>query len=122
VDGDAEQHCQSPCVLSLPAGPRLLHIQLDGFRAEDRKVDVKPAGSELAVTLQQEFGVVEFQGSQGDTPIVFDGKQVAPQMPATVRVPVGKYEIRTMNEGKIVSRQDLEVTALSKSVVTVKKQ
>jgi len=77
---------------------------------------------ELAVTLQQEFGVVEFQGSQGDTPIVFDGKQVAPQMPATVRVPVGKYEIRTMNEGKIVSRQDLEVTALSKSVVTVKKQ
>jgi hypothetical protein len=122
VAGDAEQHCQSPCVLSLPAGPRLLHIQLDGFRAEDRKVDVKPAGSELAVTLQQEFGVVEFQGSQGATPIVFDGKQVAPQMPATVRVPVGKYEIRTMNEGKIVSRQELEVTALSKSVVTVKKQ
>ena len=122
VDGDAEQHCQSPCVLSLAAGPRLLHIRLDGFRTEDRKVDVKRTGGDLAVTLQQEFGVVEFQGSQGDTPIVFDGKQVAPQMPATVRVPVGKYEIRTMNEGKIVSRQDLEVTALSKSVVTVKKQ
>jgi hypothetical protein len=42
-------------------------------------------------------------------------------VPATVRVPVGKYEIRTMNEGKIVTRQELEVTALSKSVITVKK-
>jgi hypothetical protein len=54
-------------------------------------------------------------------PVVFDGKQVAPQVPATVRVPVGKYEIRTMQEGKIVSRQDVEVTPLSKSVITVKK-
>jgi hypothetical protein len=47
---------------------------------------------------------------------------VAPQVPATVRVPVGKYEIRTMQDGKIVSRQDVEVTALSKNVVTVQKQ
>jgi hypothetical protein len=121
VDGDAEQHCQSPCIMSLAAGLQMLHIHLDGFRTEDRKVDVKAAGGELAVALQQEFGVVEFQGSQGDVPVVFDGRQVAPQVPATVRVPVGKYEIRTMQEGKILNRQDVEVTALSKSVITVKK-
>jgi hypothetical protein len=99
----------------------MIHIQLEGFRTESRAVDVKAGGSELAVALQQEFGVVEFQGSQGDVPVVFDGKQVAPQVPATVRVPVGKYEIRTMQEGKILNRQDVEVTALSKSVITVKK-
>ena len=121
VDGDADQHCQSPCVLSLPPARKMIHIQLDGFRTESRVVDVKAGGSELAVALQQEFGVVEFQGSQGDVPVVFDGKQVAPQVPATVRVPVGKYEIRTMQEGKILNRQDVEVTALSKSVITVKK-
>jgi uncharacterized caspase-like protein len=121
VDGDPDQHCQSPCVLSLPAARKMIHLQLEGFRTEDRVVDVKAGGSELAVALQQEFGVVEFQGSQGDVPVVFDGKQVAPQVPATVRVPVGKYEIRTMQEGKILNRQDVEVTALSKSVITVKK-
>lgn len=121
VDGDPDQHCQSPCVMSLATGLRMLHIQLDGFRKEDRKVDVTAAGGELAVALQQEFGVVEFQGSQGDVPVVFDGKQVAPQVPATVRVPVGKYEIRTMQEGKILNRQEVEVTPLSKSVITVKK-
>jgi hypothetical protein len=121
VDGDADQHCQSPCVLSLPPARKMIHIQLEGFRAETRVVDVKAGGTELAVALQQEFGVVEFQGPQGDTPVVFDGKQVAPQVPATVRVPVGKYEIRTMQEGKVLNRQDVEVTALSKSVITVKK-
>jgi hypothetical protein len=121
VEGDAGQHCQSPCVLSLAPARQTIHIRMDGFRTENRTVDVKAAGGELAVALQQEFGVVEFQGSQGETPIVFDGKQVAPQVPATVRVPVGRYEIRTMQEGKIVNRQDVEVTALSKSVITVKK-
>jgi len=121
IDGDAEQHCQSPCVLSLAPAKQMIHVQLDGFRGENRAVDVKPGGSELAVVLEQEFGFVEFKGSQGETPIVYDGRQVAPQVPATVRVPVGKYEIRTMQDGKIVSRQDVEVTALSKNVVTVQK-
>jgi tetratricopeptide (TPR) repeat protein len=121
VDGDPDQHCQSPCVLSLAPARKMIHVQLEGFRTENRVVDVQAGGSELAVALQQEFGVVEFQGPQGDTPVVFDGKQVAPQVPATVRVPVGKYEIRTMQEGKVLNRQDVEVTALSKSVITVKK-
>jgi hypothetical protein len=121
IDGDAAQHCQSPCVLSLAPGKQAIHVQLDGFRAENRVLDVPPAGSELAVALEQEFGFVEFKGSPGDAPIVLDGKQVAPQVPATVRVPVGKYEIRAMQDGNILNRQDVEVTPLSKTVVTVKK-
>ena len=43
-------------------------------------------------------------------------------VPALVKVPVGKYEIRTMQDGKILSRQDVEVTSSNHSVVTVKKQ
>ena len=121
IDGDAGQHCQSPCVLSLAPGKQTIHVQLDGFRAENRALDVPPAGSDLAVALEQEFGFVEFKGSPGDAPIVLDGKQVAPQVPATVRVPVGKYEIRAMQDGNILNRQDVEVTPLSKTVVTVKK-
>ncbi|MCX6633409.1 MAG: caspase family protein [Candidatus Solibacter sp.] len=121
IDGDAEQHCQSPCLLTLAPAKQMVHIQLDGFRKENRQVDVKPGGAELAVVLEQEFGFVEFKGSQGETPIVYDGRQVAPQVPATVRVPVGKYEIRTMQDGKVLNRQDVEVTPLSKNVVTVKK-
>jgi hypothetical protein len=99
----------------------MIHIQMDGFRAENRPVEVKSPGSELAVTLEQEFGTVEFKGPDGDTAIVYGGKQLAHQVPATVRVPVGKYEIRTMQDGKILNREDVEVTPLSKNVVTVKK-
>jgi len=36
-------------------------------------------------------------------------------------VPVGKYEIRTVQDGNILSRQDVEVTAAGRSIVTVKK-
>jgi hypothetical protein len=121
VEGDAEQHCQSPCVLSLPPATQVIHARMDGYRTENRALEVKPGGGELAIAMEAEFGVVEFKGNQGDTPIVYDGKQVAPQVPATVRLPVGKYEIRTMQDGKILSRQDVEVTTETRNVVTVKK-
>jgi len=121
VDSDNEQHCQSPCVFTLAPARQMLHIRMEGFRTEHRAVEVKAPGSELAVTLEQEFGTVEFNGPQGETPIVYDGKQVAPQVPAKVRVPTGKYEIRTMQDGKILNRQDVEVTTNGTNVVTVKK-
>ncbi len=121
IDGDAEQHCQSPCVLNLMPAKQMVRIKLDGFRAENRALDVKPGVPDLAVVLEQEFGTVEFKGPSGEAPIVYDGRQVAPQVPATVRVPVGKYEIRTVQDGKILSRQDVEVTTSSKNIVTVKK-
>jgi uncharacterized caspase-like protein len=121
IEGDTEQHCQSPCVLSLPPTTQVIHARLDGFRAENRAVEVKPAGSELALALEPEFGFVEFKGAQGETPILYDGRQVAQQVPATVQLPVGKYEIRTLQDGKILSRQDVEVTSAARNVVTVKK-
>jgi len=68
-----------------------------------------------------ELGTVEFQGSQGQTPIVYDGRAVSQTVPALVKVPVGKYEIRTVQDGNILSRQDVEVTAAGRSIVTVKK-
>jgi hypothetical protein len=122
VEGDAEQHCQSPCVLSLPPASQTVRIQMDGYRLESRTIDVKPGAPDLAVVLSQEFGTVEFQGSQGQTPIMFDGRQVAPTVPAMVKVPTGKYEIRTMQDGNILTRQEVEVTSSGRSVVTVKKQ
>jgi hypothetical protein len=53
---------------------------------------------------------------------MFDGRQVAPTVPAMVKVPTGKYEIRTMQDGNILTRQEVEVTSSGRSVVTVKKQ
>ena len=96
----------------------IFHVELLPV-GDQRDLKIRRVGG--APEPEPEFGVVEFQGSQGDTPIVYDGKQVAPQVPATVRVPVGRYEIRTMQDGKIVNRQDVEVTSASRNVVTVKK-
>ena len=74
-------------------------------------MEVKPAGSELAVVLEQEFGTVEFKGSQGETPDRLRRHAGGAASAGLVRVPVGKYEIRTMQDGKILNRQDVEVTS-----------
>ena len=59
----------------------------------------------------EEFGYVQFDSPSGDTPVLFDGKQVS--LPAKLKLPTGKYEIRTVDAGKVVNSQNLEVKPLS---------
>jgi hypothetical protein len=42
-------------------------------------------------------------------------------LPTKLKLPTGKYEIRTVDEGKVVNRQDLEVTPLSTQTFKVKR-
>ena len=67
----------------------------------------------------EEFGYVQFDGPAGETPVLFAGKQVV--LPTKLRLPAGKYEIRTVDLGKVVTRQDLEVTPLSTQTFKVKR-
>jgi len=54
--------------------------------------------------------------------VQFDGPPAKPRgvrgqtvvLPTKLKLPTGKYEIRTVDEGKVVNRQDLEVTPLSR--------
>ena len=55
----------------------------------------------------------------GDIPVVYDGKQLV--LPAKLTLPAGKYEIRTVDAGKVVSSEELEVKSLSTRTVTVKR-
>jgi len=64
-----------------------------------------------------EFGYVQFNGPAGDTPVVFEGQQLV--LPARLKLPAGKYEIRTVDQGKVLSEQDLEVTPLSIHTIQV---
>ena len=87
-------------------------------------VEVVPTGDSRNLHLRQtgqpeEFGYVQFDGPDRVTPVVFEGKQVV--LPATLRLPTGKYEVRTVAEGKVLSRQDVEVTPATTQTYTVKK-
>jgi hypothetical protein len=86
-------------------------------------VEVVPTGDTRNLRLRpdaaEEFGYIQFDGPAGDTPVVFGGKQVV--LPTKLKLPVGKYEIRTVDLGKVVTRQDLEVTPLSTQTFKVKR-
>jgi len=68
-------------------------------------------------TAPEEFGFVEFSGTS--SPIVYEGTQQV--LPAKLKLPVGKYEIRAVDEGKVVSTQDIEVKPLSTQGYQVKR-
>ncbi len=86
-------------------------------------VEVVPTGDTRNLRLRsdaaEEFGYVQFDGPAGETPVLFAGKQVV--LPTKLKLPAGKYEIRTVDEGKVVNRQDLEVAPLSTQTYKVKR-
>ena len=85
-------------------------------------VEVIPAGDTRNLRLRpdasEEFGFVEFDGPAGETPVLYAGQQLV--LPTKLKLPAGKYEIRTVDEGKVVNRQGLEVTPSSVQTFKVK--
>jgi hypothetical protein len=84
-------------------------------------VEVVPTGDSRNLKIRpgapEDVGYVKFDS--GDIPVVYDGKQLV--LPAKLTLPAGKYEIRTVDAGKVVSSEELEVKSLSTRTVTVKR-
>jgi Caspase domain len=86
-------------------------------------VEVVPTGDTRDLRLRQpgpnqQFGYVQFDAPSGDTPVVYEGKQT----PITdkLRLIPGKYEVRTVKEGKVLSRQQVQVDPLTTIAIPVK--
>lgn len=86
-------------------------------------VEVVPTGDTRNLRIRsdapEDFGYVQFEGPAGETPVLFEGTQVV--LPTKLKLPTGKYEIRTVDSGKVVNRQDLEVKPLSTQTFKVKR-
>jgi hypothetical protein len=80
--------------------------------AETRNLRLRAAGPD-------EFGYVQFEGPAGETPVVFEGRQLV--LPTKLKLPAGKYEVRTVDQGKVVSQQEVEVAPLSTQTYKVKR-
>ncbi len=69
-------------------------------------------------SAQHQFGTLVLRASKSDTAVILGSKQLARQLPARIRVPVGKYEIRAVDQGKKVSAREVEVLPDSILVLT----
>lgn len=81
------------------AGP----ITLDSFHVEVQSV---AGGRDL---VREEFGELQISSTQANAAVMLDGKSVAKQLPYTLRVPAGKYEIRTVDHGRTMNSKQVEV-------------
>lgn len=68
-----------------------------------------------------EFGYVVLDGPVADTTVLVNGNPFQQKDSGKYQLPVGKYEIRVVKEGKVINRQDVEVKALGVVTVTVKR-
>jgi hypothetical protein len=46
-----------------------------------------------------------------NTTVLLDGKPITRQLPYTMKVPAGKYVIRTVDSGQTLGSQEIEVKA-----------
>jgi tetratricopeptide (TPR) repeat protein len=56
----------------------------------------------------EDYGFVEFGGQIKDTPVVYEGQQL--MLPTKLKLAPGKYEIRAVEEGKILMKHDVEIS------------
>ena len=78
-------------------------ITIDSFY-----VDVQSVAASRDLS-REEFGELQIQSAQPKAAVMLDGKAVARQLPITLKVPAGKYDIRTVDRGKTISTRQIEV-------------
>ncbi len=113
VEGDAEQRCASPCVLMLTTERHGVKAELEGYRSEVKAITPNQSGDTLNMVLQQEIGMITVDGATAATAVVVDGRVYSRQIPASINVPAGRYEARTVQGGQILKRKEVEIKPLS---------
>lgn len=70
--------------------------------------------------VNEELGELVIRGTQSTLPVVLNGRTVSRALPYRVKVPGGKYIVRTMDGSKIASSYEVEVKPGSVAEVTLK--
>jgi len=94
-------------------------------------LEIVPAGDTRDIAIRRigagagpdspppEYGFVELRGSDEKTPVLLGDRVMARELPAKMQLPAGKYEIRMMQGGTLLSSNPLEVAAAKVVTVTI---
>lgn len=83
---------------------------------ETRDIVIKRATSG---TLTENVGIVQLEGLDPSTAVIYQGRVV--HLPASLTLQAGKYEIRAVDKGDVVSVQQIDVAAGVSQKVTLKR-
>ncbi len=92
----------------------IFHLEI-APTAETRDLAIRRA---TGGTVDANSGSLDLEGADKQVPVVCEGRVL--YLPAKVSLQAGKYEIRSVRDGKVVGTQQVEILAGSPQKVTVK--
>ncbi len=84
--------------------------------SETRDLVIKRAA---AGTLNSNSGFLQLEGTDKQIPVLYQGE--IHYLPAKLSLQAGKYEVRSIEDGKVVATQEIEITAGWPQKITVKR-
>ncbi len=99
VDNNSALGCKTPCNLPLDAGRHTMVIRLDGYR-EQQKIIELPRDANLSVVLSRMTGVVNITSTPSGLTVQIAGRDQPAKTPATFTLPVGQYKVQVMKDGQ----------------------
>jgi len=106
-DGKPETKCKSPCTVVLSPGRHTLVATLPGHRPEMRIFEMN-APREIFLGLSPQTGTVRVESTPAGAQILVNGQARPETTPATLILPVGKYQIEVVHGGSR-DQQSIEV-------------
>ena len=106
-DANPQTKCVTPCSLNLAPGRHTLAATLGGHRQEMRIFDMT-GPREIFLGLTRQTGTVRVETTPPGAQILVNGERRSETTPATLVLPVGKYEIQVVKDGH-ADRQAIEL-------------
>ncbi len=107
IDGDSSRTCSSPCNLELPAGRHTLVLSREGFRPEQRIIELN-GPREVFVNMSRPTGTLRVESNPPGAQIYIDNELRRETTPATFVLSPGRHHITVVKDGRR-GEQDVEV-------------
>lgn len=99
LDANPQSKCTTPCSLQLAPGRHTLVATLEGHRQELRIFEMS-GPREIFLNMTRQTGTVRVESSPPGAKILVNGEARPESTPATLVLPIGKYEIQVVREGQ----------------------
>lgn len=99
---------------SATAAAEVFHVEVTAADKETRDLAIRKVGDQ-----EGPRGSLMLMGASPDTRVLANGTTVAEQLPATIKLPPGKYTIRTLDHGQVGLDQAVEIVAFQTKTVVI---
>jgi hypothetical protein len=105
LDGRTATACTTPCDLDATPGRHTVTVNLPGYGAESRDVDVGNGPMEMAAFMMRaQTGTLMLTSAPSGATILVNGKRLSQTTPAQLQMPAGTYNIQLERDGKQSAR------------------